>query len=111
MQFRKQVLDLKIKAEEFKVEKERIQATADRNSVKMSKVLRQNKDYLQKLEQMRTKLDKERQEADRWRQKYVELNQVFENYRQSKKEDKTITADRIKSRQNRRFKHKAGLAN
>ena len=37
---------------------------------------------------MRTKLDKERQEADRWRQKYVELNQVFENYRQSKREDK-----------------------
>ena len=110
MQFLKQVLDLTTKAEELKVEKEEIQAAADRNSVKMGKILRQNQDYLQKLEQMKNQLDKEREEADRWRQKYMELNQVFENYRQSKREDKSTMADRIKSRQNRKCKNKTSLA-
>ena len=93
--FEEQVRDLQRENEE-------IRAAADRNSVKMGKVLRQNRDYLEKLGEMKKDLDKERQEADKWQQKFMKLNQDFENYRRNKREDLTTIADRIKSRKDRK---------
>ena len=103
--FKKQKSDSKDEQlKELREKTEQIQAAADRNSVKMGKIMRQNQNYLQQLAQMKTNLDKERQEADKWRQKFIKLNQDFEKYRRNKRED-TI-ADRIKSRNDKKLKNK-----
>ena len=89
---------------ELQEENEKIRAAADRNSVKMSKITRQNQDYLQQLKQIKEELDKERLETSRWQQKFEKLDQDFQNYRQNKEKNATTITVKTKSPKDRKRK-------
>ena len=73
------VKELKKENEELVEKKKLIQSAADRNSVKMSKVLRQNRAYLEQINVLKNELEMEKERAFNWQNGFNRLFQYTLN--------------------------------